>query len=265
MNYLEKIIANKRIEVEQAKVATPLVDIKAMIADAPAPKPFAESIRRRNGIIAEFKRQSPSKGLIHGNITPSQVVPHYEEAGVSAVSVLTDRVFFGGTTADVREASSVLGIPVLRKEFVVDPYQVYEARAIGASAILLIAAVLTRDEATELAALAQSLGLEVLMELHGEEEFGYIVPGVTVAGINNRNLKTFEVDLNHSIKMAQMLPNELPKISESGIHTVDDMLMLRKGGFDGFLIGENFMREADPGKACIDFCNNYKQQLTNER
>ena len=139
-----------------------------------------------------------------------------------------------------------------------DPYQVYEARAFGASAMLLIAAVLDVHQAEDLAGLAKELGLEVLMELHGEDEFGYMVDGVTVAGINNRNLKTFEVDLEHSIRMANMLPAQLPKISESGIRTIDDMKKLRaEGGFDGFLIGENFMKEEHPGKACIEFCQRY--------
>ncbi len=264
MNYLDKIVENKRLEVEKYETQVPLSEVLAMVKDAPAPLPFAESIRRRNGIIAEFKRQSPSKGQIHkAPVTPREVVPFYEEAGVSAVSVLTDQKFFGGSIDDVREAVSVLGIPVLRKEFVVSEYQVYEARAIGASAILLIAAILTRDEATRLAALAKELGMEVLMELHGEDEFGYIVPGVTVAGINNRDLRTFVVDLQHSIKMAGMLPSDLPKISESGIRTIDDMMMLRQGGFDGFLIGENFMREDKPGEACKDFCKKYQERLAN--
>ncbi len=263
MNYLEKIIASKKEELVDEKLHRSLSDLKSMAADARPTLPFAKSIRERNGIIAEFKRKSPSKGLIHQTeIFPRNVVPYYEEAGVSAVSVLTNKQWFGGELSDLQEASSCLGIPALRKEFIVDPYQVYEARAFGASAMLLIAAVLDVHQAEDLAGLAKELGLEVLMELHGEDEFGYMVDGVTVAGINNRNLKTFEVDLNHSIKMANMLPAELPKISESGIRTIDDMLKLRsEGGFDGFLIGENFMREVNPGKACIDFCKRYHDSL----
>ncbi len=260
-NYLDKIIATKPECIAVAKRKCSLPDVIAMCADAKPALPFAQSIKERNGIIAEFKRQSPSKGLIHGNITPPDVVPYYEEAGVSAVSVLTDQEFFGGTIADVRQASETLGIPVLRKEFIIDPYQVYEARANGASAILLIAAVLSRQQAQDLAGLAAEIGLEVLMELHGEDETNYTVEGVTVAGINNRNLRTFEVDLHHSIDVAHLLPTNLPKISESGIRTIDDMLMLRQGGFDGFLIGENFMKAEHPGKACISFCQQYKQAL----
>lgn len=261
-NYLDKIMATKAECVASAKRKVSLADVKSMCGDARPAIPFAKSIREKNGIIAEFKRQSPSKGVIHGDIFPRDVVPYYEEAGVSAVSVLSDQEFFGGNIEDVREASGLIGIPVLRKEFINDPYQVYEARANGASAMLLIAAVLERNQAEDLAGLAKEIGLEVLMELHGEDEFGYIVPGVTVAGINNRDLRTFNVDLQHSVKMAHMLPNDLPKISESGIRTIDDMLMLREGGFDGFLIGENFMKNEKPGKACIEFCKQYAEALS---
>ena len=260
-NYLDKIMASKAECVAAAKRKVSLDDLVAICHDAPPALPFADSIRARNGIIAEFKRQSPSKGVIHADIEPAQVVPLYQQAGVSAVSVLSDEQFFGGSIADVAQAASLLSIPVLRKEFVADPYQVYEARANGASALLLIAAVLERNQAEDLAGLAQLVGLEVLMELHGQDESGYIFPGVTVAGINNRDLRTFSVDLNHSIQVAHLLPPSLPKISESGIHSVDDMLLLRRGGFDGFLIGENFMREPSPGQACIDFCNLYSQAL----
>ena len=260
-SYLDKIMATKAECVAAAKRKVSLADVKSICADAHPTLPFAQSIRNRNGIIAEFKRQSPSKGVIHGNIWPRDVVPYYEEAGVSAVSVLTDQMFFGGIIDDVREASSMLNIPVLRKEFINDPYQVYEARANGASAMLLIAAVLDRSQAEDLAGLASELGLEVLMELHNEDEFGYIVPGVTVAGINNRDLRTFVVDLQHSIRMAHLLPDNLPKISESGIRTIDDMMMLREGGFDGFLIGENFMKNTQPGPSCIEFCKQYTEKL----
>ena len=230
-----------------------------MVGDAPAALPFAESIRCRNGIIAEFKRRSPSKGLIHGDIEPRSVVGGYEAAGVSAISCLTDVDFFGGSLKDLREAVGEVSIPVLRKEFIIDEYQVVEARAYGASAILLIAAILSRDELRHLSKTAQQLGMEVLLELHDEEEVGYVCEGVTVAGINNRNLRTFEVDLNHSVRVSHMLPDGMPRISESGIRTVEDMVALRREGFDGFLIGESFMRQADPGRACMEFCQKYRE------
>ncbi len=262
-NYLEKIVVRKREEVAAAKEAVSRADMLAMVADAPSPLPFSRSIVERNGIIAEFKRRSPSKGEIHrGAISPRDVVQAYGRAGVSAISCLTDGDFFGGSLADLREATSVAEVPVLRKEFVIDEFQVLEARAHGASAILLIAAILSQDAARHLALVAKQLGMEVLMELHGEDEVGYISEGVTVAGINNRDLRTFNVDLDHSIRVAHMLPDGLPRISESGIGGVDDMVRLRRAGFDGFLIGECFMREADPGMACQRLCDDYAKALT---
>lgn len=260
-NYLDKIVARKREEVAEAKSRHSMADLMAMIADAPTPLPFAQSIRQRNGIIAEFKRKSPSKGVIHEGITPRDVVGAYSEAGVSAISCLTDTDFFGGSLADLHEAVSYASVPVLRKEFVIDEVQLLEARAYGASAVLLIAAILSPDEARHLALTAKQLGLEVLMELHGEDEVGYVSEGVTVAGINNRDLRTFTVDLDHSIRVSHLLPADLPRISESGIRGIDDMVRLRRAGFDGFLIGERFMREANPGEACKLLCHDYAKAM----
>lgn len=261
-NYLDRIVARKREEVEAAKAAVPISELMAMIPDAPEALPFAQSVRERNGIIAEFKRQSPSKGLIHkAPISPKDVVPGYDAAGVSAISCLTDTDFFGGSLADLREAVASAGIPVLRKEFVIDEYQIFEARANGASAVLLIAAILEREQAKHFALTAKQLGMEVLMELHGEDEVGYVTEGVTVAGINNRDLKTFVVDLDHSIRVSHLLPKELPRISESGIRGVEDMVRLRREGFDGFLIGECFMKEENPSEACAKLCREYAAAL----
>lgn len=264
MNYLDKIVARKREEVAEAKKSMPIEMVKASIESAPAPQPFARSIMERNGIISEFKRQSPSKGLIHqGDISPEEVVPGYCEAGVSAISCLTDHDFFGGSLADLREAvaaANKYGVPVLRKDFVIDEYQVYEARANGASVILLIAAILTHDECRRLALTAKELGMEVLLELHNEDELGYVTEGVTVAGINNRDLRTFNVDLEHSIRVSHLLPEGMPRISESGIRGVEDMRHLRTAGFDGFLVGECFMREDNPGEACKALCAELSKQ-----
>lgn len=262
MNYLEKIIERKRIDVAEAKRAVPIEQLRELCAHSRPPLPFADSIRQRNGIIAEFKRRSPSKGVIHDGISPADVVPLYEQAGVSAVSVLTDGPFFGGALADLEQAAGLLGIPVLRKDFVIDEYQIVEARAHGASAVLLIAAVLGAARCHQLAEAARSMGMEVLLELHSADELDRLSDCVTVAGINNRNLRTFEVDLEHSMRLAAMLPQHLARISESGIHTTDDMLTLRRDGFDGFLIGECFMRQTDPGTACIEFCNQYRTLCT---
>lgn len=263
MNYLSKIVDRKREEVDESKTRVPIGDVMASLSDAPAPVPFARSVMGRNGVIAEFKRRSPSKGLIHKTgISPRDVVPAYCEAGVSAISCLTDADFFGGSLADLREAvacAGAAGVPVLRKDFVIDDYQVFEARANGASAVLLIAAILTRDDCRRMALTAKQLGMEALLELHSEDEVGYVTEGVTVAGINNRDLRTFEVDLDHSIRVSHLLPDGMPRISESGIRGVDDMRRLKTAGFDGFLIGECFMREEDPGRACKSLCDELKK------
>ena len=258
MNYLDKIVARKREVVAELKKKQPLALLERQLDDAPQTLPFALGIRERNGIIAEFKRQSPSKGLIHqGAISPKDVAPLYEQAGVSAISCLTDIDFFGVSIADLREAVASVKIPILRKDFIIDEYQIVEARANGASAILLIAAILSRDEVKRFARLAQELGMEVLLELHNEDETDYVAEGITVAGINNRDLRTFEVDLERSIRVSHLLPKEMPRISESGIRSIDDMIHLRSEGFDGFLIGETFMKCENPGEMCIDFCNKY--------
>lgn len=260
MNYLEKIIIQKRAEVALSKERISLKELKLYKYYDQQSISLSAHITssQHNGIIAEFKRRSPSKGVINGTADLKKTVSQYQKAGVSGVSVLTDEQFFGGSGLDLTEASDVLSIPILRKDFIIDPWQIYEAKAIGASAILLIAAVLTKKEALELSALANYLGLEILMELHGADEFSKINTFVNVAGINNRNLKTFEVDMQHSVRLVSQVPSSLPKVAESGIHTLDDIFYLQQNGFDGFLIGENFMKQANPGLACIEFCQQIK-------
>lgn len=261
MNILDKIILRKKEEVEAAKAKVSVEELmqsETFDQRVPSLKAFLTD-PAKSGVITEFKRQSPSKGLINGQVHVKQVVMAYEKAGASALSVLTDTDFFGGTLADLKEARSATTIPILRKDFMVDPYQIYEAKSFGASAILLIAACLSNDQAKELGAMAQYLGLEVLMELHDESELERLNPFVDVIGINNRNLKTFEVDLKQSVALAQQLPKDKIRISESGIHSKDDVFFLRENGFDGFLIGENFMKTNDPGQACIDFCESIKR------
>ncbi len=251
MNILEKIVEQKKIEVALALKA---VSVNTLM-DYPLFNDAVPSLKNaiinpaKTGVITEFKRQSPSKGIINGTAKVEDVVKAYEKSGSSALSVLTDKTFFGGSNADLLAARAVTSIPILRKDFIIDPYQVYEAKAIGASAILLIAAILDIDRAKELGALANYLGMEVLMELHAPEEVKVLNPFIDVIGINNRNLKTFEVDLDQSIKLASQLPVDKLKISESGINSPKDMLYLRQNGFDGFLIGENFMKTDDPGAA----------------
>ena len=263
MNYLERIVKDRIEEFSNLRYAKAAADMEALALSTPEPRlSFSDSIRERNGVIAEFKRQSPSKGVIHhAKVSPKDVVGLYEKAGVSAISCLTNH-FFAGTIDDLKEAvASVQHTPVLRKEFIVDPFQVFEAKAAGASAILLIAGAVSLGQTRLLAETADRIGLEILMEIHDEKDIdgNVSLPGVTAVGINNRNLKTFEVDIDHSIRLANMLPTDVVKIAESGIRDADDMLRLHKAGFDGFLIGETFMKEDNPGDACKRLCLKYEE------
>lgn len=255
MNILDKIVAKKQIEVAHQQEFVTIEKLKGYKAYASAVPSLKKYLTdgEHNGIISEYKRQSPSKGVINSLSTVEDVVPLYEKAGVSGISVLTDSEFFGGNKSDLVVARKVTSVPILRKDFMISPYQVYEAKAIGASAILLIAAILKYEEAEELSKLAKDLGMDILMEVHSKEELDIVNPLVDVVGVNNRNLKTFEVSLQQSIDLAKSMPNEVVKISESGIYTADDIFLLRKHGFQGFLIGENFMKTKQPGEACIKF------------
>jgi len=208
----------------------------------------------RTGIIAEFKRKSPSKGIINDQVLVEDVTTAYAAAGASALSVLTDTDFFMGKTADVIAARRVNGIPILRKEFIIDEYQLLEARAMGADVILLIAAILTPAEVSHLAAFAKSLGLNVLLEVHNLEELKRSIdPHVDAIGVNNRNLADFTVSVETSFQLVEQIPDEFLKISESAISNTNVIKQLKAAGFNGFLIGENFMRQADPGKAMAEF------------
>lgn len=258
MTILDKIIAHKRQEVATQKTLVSMQELEAHIKAKVVVPQLRDYISdpAKNGIIAEFKRQSPSKGLINGRAKPDEVASAYQQAGASAISVLTDKHFFGGEIVDLQTARTVTDIPILRKDFTVDEYQIVEARAIGASAILLIASCLTKDEIQRFSKLAIDLGLDVLFEVHNREELDKYSDDIGVVGVNNRNLKTFEVNLQNSIDLLQYFPEGVKKVAESGISNVDTIQMLKKEGFDGFLIGENFMKTQNPGLACIDFCKN---------
>ncbi len=255
MTILDKIIKYKREEVAKVKKR---VSVKELMSyrhfdkKVPSLKDYLLN-HHKTGIIAEHKRRSPSKGIINNKVNIKDVVKEYEKAGSSAVSVLTDSKFFGGSNEDLTIARDTISIPILRKDFIVDTYQIYESKAIGASAILLIAAVLTPEETKEFGSLANYLGMEVFMEFHNEAELSRMNSYTDVAGINNRNLNTFEVDLNKSIELADKLSADIPKVAESGIGSVEDFVFLQSKGFSGFLIGENFMKSEDPGKACKEF------------
>jgi len=253
MNILEQIIADKKTEVALKKQFAPTSVLERMEHFERPVISVKKSVKETTGIITEFKRKSPSKGIINNTSQVEDVVIGYDFHGSACMSILTDEKYFGGTNDDVLNARLVTGKPILRKEFIIDEYQLVEAKAIGADVILLIAACLTPAETQRLAAFAKSLGLEILLELHDAEELGHVCPEVDLVGINNRNLKTFEVNWQHSIDLAARLPKDKLKIAESGIHSVDTLLMLKQNGFDGFLIGENFMKHNDPTIAFASF------------
>lgn len=254
MNILDKIIAHKKIEVAERKAATGIAGLEKSPAFTRSVLSLKQFLLDDNktGIIAEFKRKSPSKGIINGDADVVAVTTAYTQHGASGLSVLTDTTFFGGSTEDLVKAR-VNQVPILRKEFIIDEYQVVEAKAMGADVILLIAACLTPAEVKRLATFAQSLQLEVLLELHDEEELEHVCDETVLVGINNRNLKTFVVDIERSLAMAQRIPANKVKIAESGISAVENIRLFRDNGFRGFLIGENFMKEPNPGLAFEKF------------
>lgn len=255
MNILDKIIECKHLEVEKRKEEYPVAELEKSMFFNRKTLSFRKFMEDplKTGIIAEFKRKSPSKGIINGNALVQDVVKGYENAGASAVSILTDKEFFGGENKDLTEARAILNIPILRKEFIIDEYQIIEAKSIGADVILLIAAVLEPQKLRALADFARFLGLEVLMEVHNEQELMDNCCDVDVIGVNNRNLKDFSVSIETSMKLAEMIPGKYLKISESGIYDAETILKLKEQGYHGFLIGENFMRTADPAKEMEKF------------
>lgn len=253
---LDKIVWQKRKEVELAKQQVSVAQLEASALFTRPTYSFREFLLDplRTGIIAEFKRRSPSKGIINDKVSVEEVTSAYASAGASAISVLTDQEFFMGNPADLLAARAVNSIPLLRKDFLIDEYQVLEARAWGADIILLIAAILTPAEIQRLASLARSLGLNVLLEVHNLDELQRsITPHADAIGVNNRNLADFTVSVENSFQLAEHIPAEFMKISESAISNTDTIKQLKAAGFNGFLIGENFMREADPGAAIREF------------
>jgi indole-3-glycerol phosphate synthase len=256
MNILDQIIQHKRSEVEDRKKKVSISELEKGVYFDRGTLSLKESLEKRNrtGIIAEFKRRSPSKGVINDKADIIDVTTAYFESGASALSVLTDKNFFGGSDEDLVEAR-INQIPILRKDFIINEYQVTEAKSIGADVILLIAACLSPREVRRLASFAKTLGLEVLLELHDESELEHICDETELVGINNRNLKTFEVNIEQSLIMGQKVPAGKIKIAESGISSVDDIMMFKENGFKGFLIGELFMKEADPTIAFAEFVN----------
>ena len=261
MNILDTIVASKKIEVAERKKNKSISEIKNGPFFKNETLSFKEFLLRedKTGIIAEYKRKSPSKGIINDKSTVSEVTMAYAKYGASAISVLTDEEFFGGSLDDLVEAT-INEIPLLRKDFIIDEYQLVESKAYGAEVILLIAACLTKDEVKTLAGLAKNIGLNVLLEIHNEQELAHICKDVDVVGVNNRDLKTFNVDISRSIELSKQIPTDKIKISESGIDNVASIKILKEHGFRGFLIGEKFMKEENPGLAFQNFTHELKMQ-----
>lgn len=259
MNILDTIIDYKKEEVKSRKSKVNTADLEKRELFSRTMLPLKDFLvdRSRTGIIAEFKRRSPSKGVINPDVDVIEVTKGYAENGASCLSVLTDEHFFGGSDEDLIKAR-INEIPILRKDFIIDEYQLIEAKSIGADVILLIAACLTVPEVKRLASFAKNLGLEVLLELHAEEELGHICDETEIIGINNRNLKTFKVDIERSLRMAEKIPFPKFKVAESGISSVEDILLFKRHGFNGFLIGENFMKAPDPTIAFAEFVKQLK-------
>lgn len=255
---LQEIVAFKRVEVEQQKQLVSPRDLYAKVERLMAAGISARSMSRSlasspYGIIAEFKRKSPSKGWIHEDARPMDVVPMYAAGGASALSILTDNKYFGGTLDFIPQVRQAVDIPILRKEFIIDEYQLFEARLVGADAVLFIAADLSKDQCRSLTRTAHDLKLEVLLEMHSEDELEYLDCEPDMAGINNRNLGTFHTDVANSFRLADKMDTDAVKVSESGISNPDTVRSLREAGFRGFLMGECFMKEQDPGLALKQF------------
>lgn len=260
MTILDHIIANKYKEVAAKKAAFTVSYLEKSALFDRETVSMSKALRSsKTGIIAEHKRRSPSKSIINDTVLVQDVAKGYQLAGASGMSVLTDTNYFGGSLDDLLLARAATSFPLLRKEFIVDSYQIVEAKAFGADAILLIAASLSSDELIEFSTLAKSLHLDVLLEVHNQEELDKsLLQTVDMLGVNNRNLKTFEVSIETSKSLSAHIPNEFVKVSESGISSTATIKELREYGFDGFLIGENFMKTKNPGLSAKSFIEELK-------
>jgi len=260
MDILSKIVADKYKEVQLKKSLIPIKQLEASVLFERDTLSLANALRNSEiGIIAEHKRRSPSKGSINQDTNVGQVAKGYKKAGASGMSVLTDIKYFGGSLEDLLLARASVSLPLLRKEFIIDEYQIVEAKANGADVVLLIASILNKEEIKKFSEFAKSLGLDVLLEVHNEDELNKsVMPSLDMLGINNRNLQTFEVDLNTSRELSKLIPDDFVKVSESGISSPVVINDLRTFGFQGFLIGQNFMETNNPGKNAKEFI----EQLT---
>ena len=255
MTILDKIVKDKRLEVNLRKELITSGQLERSSLFQSATVSLSDKLQKSStGIIAEHKRRSPSKSVINNSLNVFDVAKGYESAGVCGMSVLTDGKYFGGSLDDLLTARASCHLPLLRKEFIIDEYQILEAKAHGADVILLIAAILTHEEIRSYSELAQSLGLDVLLEVHNEEELHKsLMPSLNMLGVNNRNLKTFDVNLNTSKNLSSLIPDDFVKVSESGISSVEAIRELQPYGYKGFLIGENFMKTDNPGSSALQF------------
>jgi len=262
MDILEKIIATKRIEVEELKKSVTVKDLEGTDSFRRDVISMSTGLRSKKpaAIIAEFKRRSPSKGDIFGDAKVAEVVTAYAAAGCAGISVLTDVQYFGGSLEDLKAARAHVQVPLLRKDFMIDEFQILEARSAGADVILLIAEVLNVAEVKALAKFAKGLGLEVLLEMHSGAQVDKINEYVDIVGINNRDLKTFEVDTDASIRLLDSLEGDFMRISESGLSDPATVVKLEAAGFEGYLVGENFMKTGTPGTACASFISEILSQ-----
>ncbi|HKJ76886.1 MAG TPA: indole-3-glycerol phosphate synthase TrpC [Gammaproteobacteria bacterium] len=251
---LKRIVARKAEEVAERAARVGVETLRERLAEAPAPRGFVEAIRKRladgdPAVIAEIKKASPSKGVLRADFRPAEIAAAYERGGAACLSVLTDIDFFQGADAYLQQARAACTLPVLRKDFIIDPYQVYEARVLGADCILLIAACLEDGRMKELAGLAVELGMDVLVEVHDGAELERMLPlGLPLVGINNRDLRTFETRLETTLDLLGRIPEGSIVVAESGIHTAEDVARMRGAGVHTFLVGEAFMRAEDPGE-----------------
>ena len=255
MTILDKIIARKKEEIAKAKSKISIEELKNSEFFGRPTFSLKETLKTKSGIIAEFKRKSPSKGIINDKVSPLEVVSAYEKLGASGISILTDTDFFGGNFQDILEVRNSINIPILRKDFMIDEYQFYEAKSIGADVVLLIASCLSPTQVQEFTALAHELNLEVLLEIHTEDELQHFNKNIDLVGINNRSLKDFKVDLQHSVNLKNLLPKDTLSVAESGIYSVEDFKYLKEKGFDGFLMGEHFMKDQNPAEKFAEFSN----------
>jgi indole-3-glycerol phosphate synthase len=261
MTILDQIVASKKIEVAERKSFCPVSVLEKSIFFLEKSRSLKSHLLKEgsSGIIAEFKRKSPSAGFMNQHAIAGSVCAEYSESGCSAISVLTDTDFFGGSSDDLTEVRKKVACPVLRKDFIIDEYQIIEARAIGADAILLIAEIHKAGRLAELHRFARSIDLEVLVEVHDADNFFRIPEDAQIVGINSRNLASFSVDITNLSRLINRLPENSVRVAESGIRSVNDYLNLKSAGFDAFLIGEYFMRTPDPGKACKEFIDTIRQ------